>query len=126
MNSGRVVHSLTALAKSSSFCEMADAPTCLAPVDCARMTGASARKARKSMAGSRAGLHRWDMTELLICVVFKYGYEKVVEMAVVRSLQFASLERPATGVRDSTYDQRCRDQNAAVRGAILPSIPHGQ
>jgi hypothetical protein len=41
---------------------------------------------------SRTGRRHWDMTELLICVIFKKSGEKVVEMAVVRSLQFASLE----------------------------------
>src|SRR5262245_31288199 len=93
MNSGLVVHCLTDRAKSSSFSVVADAPTGFVPVDCATNAGPTARNARKSEAGRRAGLLRWDMTELLICVVFKYGYEKVVEMAVVRSLQFASLER---------------------------------
>src|SRR5262245_21068857 len=93
MNSGRVVHSLTAFAKSSSLGWVADAPTALVPVDCAKITGPSVRKARKTEAASRAGLRHWDMTELLICVIFKKSDENVVEMAVVRSLQFASLER---------------------------------
>jgi hypothetical protein len=61
-------------------------------VDCAKIAGPSVRKPRKSEAVSRAGRRHWDMTELLICVIFNKSGEKVVEMAVVRSLQFASLE----------------------------------
>src|SRR5262245_41483650 len=93
MNSGLVVHPLTDLAKSSSFCASADAPTGFVPVDCATIPGSRVRKARKSTASGLAGRLHWDMTELLICVIFKNSGEKVVEMAVVRSLQFASLER---------------------------------
>src|SRR5262245_27199131 len=93
MNSGLVVQALTDLAKSSSFKPTADAPTGFVPADWAIIPGPRVEKASKSTARSRAGRLRWDMTELLICVIFKNSYEKVVEMAVVRSLQFASLER---------------------------------
>jgi hypothetical protein len=82
---------------------MADAPTGVVPADCATIPGLRVRNDRKSEARSREGRLHWDMTELLICVVFKKSGEKIVEMAARRSLQFASLDvtrGPARGVQD--------------------------
>ena len=45
-----------------------------------------------SEASSQDGRLHWDMTELLIDVIFEKRAEKIVEMAASRSVQFASLD----------------------------------
>src|SRR3954463_7731481 len=83
MKSGRVVHSATLLAKSSSL-----RITSFFPVVCAKTAVLAAAARIPAATRSRAGRRQWDMTELLVYVILKRG-QKTVEMAAGRSVQSA-------------------------------------
>jgi hypothetical protein len=74
----------------------------LFPVDCASAALPTARRIVQKPAKTRAGRLRVGMTELLIIVIFSEAF----------------------GTQH--YDQRGRDPDAAIWGAILPSFAHGQ
>src|SRR5262249_4862591 len=70
LNSGRVVHSFTARAKSGSSPAAPDGATRLFAGDCAMAALPSASRTAQTAPKSRAGRLRVGMTELLIVVIF--------------------------------------------------------
>src|SRR5262252_1981505 len=70
LNSGRVVHSFTARAKSGSSATTPDDVTRLFAVDCEAAALPSASRIEQAAPKSRAGRLRVGMTELLIVVIF--------------------------------------------------------